>query len=159
MNIPLNIDWQQILLHLFNFVILAGGLFLLLYGPVKRFMEKRAAYYKEMDEKATATLHKAEQEAAEYQEHLKTVDEEVRQMKAEAVKRAEEVTNEEIARAKAQGEKILEDARKQAQAEQERMVSEAQGEITQMALNAVEKLMGKDSSETLDEFLNSVKEE
>ena len=135
MNIPLNIDWQQILLHLFNFVILAGGLYLLLYGPVKRFMEKRAAYYKEMDEKAKATLHKAEQEAAEYQEHLKTVDEEVRQMKAEAVKRAEEVTNEEIARAK------------------------AQGEITQMALNAVEKLMGKDSSETLDEFLNSVKEE
>lgn len=159
MNIPLNIDWQQILLHLFNFVILAGGLYLLLYGPVKRFMEKRAAYYKEMDEKAKATLYKAEQEAAEYQEHLKTVDEEVRQMKAEAVKRAEEVTNEEIARAKAQGEKILEDARKQAQAEQERMVSEAQGEITQMALNAVEKLMGKDSSETLDEFLNSVKEE
>ena len=26
MNIPLNIDWQQILLHLFNFTILAGGL-------------------------------------------------------------------------------------------------------------------------------------
>ena len=159
MNIPLNIDWQQILLHLFNFVIQAVGLYLLLYGPVKRFMEKRTAYYKEMDEQAKATLHKAEQEAAEYQEHLKTVDEEVRQMKAEAVKRAEEVTNEEIARAKEQGEKILEDARKQAQAEQERMVSEAQGEITQMALNAVEKLMGKDSSETLDEFLNSVKEE
>ena len=24
-NIPLNIDWQQILLHLLNFAILAGG--------------------------------------------------------------------------------------------------------------------------------------
>ena len=31
MNIPLNIDWQQILLHLLNFAILAGGLYLLLY--------------------------------------------------------------------------------------------------------------------------------
>ncbi len=31
MNIPLNIDWQQILLHLLNFVILAGGLYFLLY--------------------------------------------------------------------------------------------------------------------------------
>ena len=40
MNIPLNIDWQQILLHLLNFVILAGGLYLLLYQPVKAFMEK-----------------------------------------------------------------------------------------------------------------------
>ena len=25
MGIPLNVDWQQILLHLFNFIILAGG--------------------------------------------------------------------------------------------------------------------------------------
>ena len=45
MNIPLNIDWQQILLHLLNFVILAGGLYLLLYKPVKTFMEKRQQYY------------------------------------------------------------------------------------------------------------------
>ena len=40
-NIPLNIDWQQILLHFFNFSILVGGLYLLLFKPVKRFMEKR----------------------------------------------------------------------------------------------------------------------
>lgn len=39
MNIPLNIDWQQILLHFFNFSILVGGLYLLLFKPVKRFME------------------------------------------------------------------------------------------------------------------------
>ena len=49
MNIPLNIDWQQILLHLLNFVILAGGLYLLLYKPVLAFMEKRQAYYREHD--------------------------------------------------------------------------------------------------------------
>ena len=30
MGVPLNIDWQQILLHAFNLVILAGGLYLLL---------------------------------------------------------------------------------------------------------------------------------
>ena len=36
MNIPLNIDFQQILLHLLNFAILGGGLYLLLYKPVKQ---------------------------------------------------------------------------------------------------------------------------
>ena len=41
MGIPLNVDWQQILLHLFNFIILFGGLWLLLYKPVKNFMAKR----------------------------------------------------------------------------------------------------------------------
>ncbi len=37
MGIPLNIDWQQILLHIFNLLILVGGLYLLLYKPVKDF--------------------------------------------------------------------------------------------------------------------------
>ena len=36
---PLNIDFVQILLHLLNFVILAGGLTLLLFNPVKKFIE------------------------------------------------------------------------------------------------------------------------
>ena len=65
MNIPLNIDWQQILLHLLNFVILAGGLYLLLYKPVKAFMEKRQQYYQEQDAKAAKTLADAEKTAAQ----------------------------------------------------------------------------------------------
>ena len=59
MNVPLNIDWHQILMHLFNFALLAGGLYLLLYQPVKRFMEKRAAHYKEMDDAANEKLEHA----------------------------------------------------------------------------------------------------
>ncbi len=49
MNIPLNIDWQQILLHLFNFVILIAGLYILLYKPVKNFMAQREQHYKDVD--------------------------------------------------------------------------------------------------------------
>ena len=56
MEIPLNVDWQQILLHLFNFIILFGGLWLLLYKPVKNFMAKREAYYKDMDKAAAEKL-------------------------------------------------------------------------------------------------------
>ena len=41
---PLNIDFLQILLHLLNFVILAGGLTFLLYKPVVKFLESRRAY-------------------------------------------------------------------------------------------------------------------
>ena len=53
-NIPLNIDWQQILLHLFNFSILVGGLYLLLFKPVKSFMEKREKHYADMEAAAVA---------------------------------------------------------------------------------------------------------
>ena len=63
MNIPLNIDWQQILLHLMNFVILAGGLYFLLYKPVKAFMDKRAAYYQEQADQAAHARERKLQEA------------------------------------------------------------------------------------------------
>ncbi len=42
---PLNIDWTQILLHVFNFLLLFGGLTLLLYRPVNAFLEKRQEKY------------------------------------------------------------------------------------------------------------------
>ena len=53
-NIPLNIDWQQILLHFFNFSILVGGLYLLLFKPVKNFMDKREKHYADMESAAVA---------------------------------------------------------------------------------------------------------
>jgi F-type H+-transporting ATPase subunit b len=56
MNLPLNIDIQQILLHLLNFTILFGILYFLLYSPVKKFMEKREQYYKDMDAEAKGEL-------------------------------------------------------------------------------------------------------
>ena len=74
MNIPLNIDWQQILLHLLNFVILAGGLYLLLYQPVKAFMEKRQSFYREQDAQAAKLLADAKQAAAEAQRKMKDAD-------------------------------------------------------------------------------------
>ena len=40
MQIPLNIDWQQILLHWLNLAILAGGLYFLLFKPVKQFLRR-----------------------------------------------------------------------------------------------------------------------
>ena len=61
MNIPLNIDWQQILLHFFNFSILVGGLYLLLFKPVKDFMAKREQHYQAIDDDAAAKQREAEE--------------------------------------------------------------------------------------------------
>ena len=52
MNLPLNINLQQIFLHMLNFVILTGGLYFILYNPVKKFMDQRTAHYAEMDKAA-----------------------------------------------------------------------------------------------------------
>ena len=84
MNIPLNIDWQQILLHVLNFVILFGGLYFLLYKPVKNFMAKREAHYAEMAQKAQSELDSAEKIKADYQEQLKSVEGEISAKRTEA---------------------------------------------------------------------------
>jgi len=65
MNIPLNIDWQQILLHFFNFSILVGGLYLLLFKPVKSFMAKREKHYADMESAAVAREKDTEELKAE----------------------------------------------------------------------------------------------
>ena len=88
MNIPLNIDWQQILLHLMNFVILAGGLYFLLYKPVKAFMDKRAAYYQERADQAAQTTQAAQQLKADYEARLSAADDEIREEKKQAQKDA-----------------------------------------------------------------------
>ena len=89
MSLPLNIDLQQILLHMLNFVILVGGLYFILYSPVKKFMDQRAARYAEMDKAAADKLSEAEKLAASHQAQLDKLDEELRERRAESQKIAQ----------------------------------------------------------------------
>ena len=75
---PLNIDWQQILLHWMNLAILTGGLYVLLYKPVKEFIAKREEHYRQMEGEAADKLAQAEQVRAEYQAKLDGAGEEIR---------------------------------------------------------------------------------
>jgi len=74
---PLNINWQQILLHLFNFAVLFGILYFLLYKPVKQFMDERIKYYENLDKEANENLAQAEKTKAEYDALLANADIEI----------------------------------------------------------------------------------
>ena len=89
-GLPLNIDPQQILLHLFNFTILFGALYILLYKPVRDFMAKRTSYYADMDSKAEDALHEAEESKAAYEAKVQSFDEEVRAERAKMNKEVAE---------------------------------------------------------------------
>ncbi len=153
MNLPLNIDLQQILLHLFNFIILAGGLYLLLYKPVKSFMDQRTAYYENLDREAKAKLAEAEALNANYQQQLKDVDREIAQNRAKAIKELHEQCDSELHAAKQQAAKLISNAQAEAEQERERILSDAQKEIAGMAITATKKLLYRSVSETYDQFL------
>ena len=132
MNIPLNIDWQQILLHLLNFSILAGGLYFLLYRPVKDFMAKREAYYAGQAAQAEKTAREAEELRREYEDKLAQAEKEIARER-EAARTA---------------------AQTQARRSCDEMKRQAGREIKALAEEAAEKLVFASDGEAFDRFLD-----
>lgn len=157
MNLPLNIDWQQILLHLFNFVILFAILYFLLYKPVKDFMEKRTEYYKKLEDDTKSNLEIAEKTKNDYAQKLAKVEAEISEKKEAARKEIEEASAIKIKQAQQQAEQILCEARQNSDREHTKMIREAQNEISDMVVSATERIVLQAStSESFDQFLTAV---
>lgn len=154
MSIPLNIDWQQILLHLFNFAILAGGLYLLLYRPVKNFMEQRQNHYEGMHQQAQQDREQAEKLKAEYEDKMSQVEAAITQRKTEAEQELSQLRSQRVAEAKQEAEAILAKARESAKREQEELVSSVSKELVDMAVTAAEKIALGADGDPYEQFLN-----
>ena len=155
---PLNIDWQQILLHLFNFVVLFAILYFLLYKPVKQFMDKRTAHYRDMDDEAQKNLSDAQETKKAYQEKLNAAEDEIAAIKKKERAELEEAVAARMKRAEDEAAKLMADARKNIEHERSKMLHEAQNEITDMVASAAEKLVAQSTtSEAFDQFLDAAK--
>lgn len=155
MNVPLNIDWQQILLHLLNFVVLFAILYFLLYAPVKKFMDKRTEYYKNLDDEAKKNLQDAENSKKLYAEKLGAADDEIEQKKREADKALSEKEKESLLAAKREADEIISDARKTAENDRKKMLENAQNEIADMVTSATEKIVQASTSDSYEQFLTA----
>lgn len=157
--VPLNIDWQQILLHLLNFVILFAGLYLLLYKPVKAFMKKRKAHYEEMEQSASEKNAAAERAKAEYEGKLASVDREIEEKRAAAKKELDGYEQMRKNAAEEEAEGILREAKKKAAEERRHALRSARREISALVSNATEKLVLKETAhEAYDQFLAAVEQ-
>jgi len=152
---PLGIDFMQIFLHLFNVVVLFGGLYILLYAPVKKFMLKREEHYKEMDEQAKAQLESADKLKEEYESKLQNVQDEITAQKKKASADLEDVRARSSRDAKREASRIIEEARKDAEKIRGSVVDDARREISKMIGEVAEKLLveGTESS-VYDAFLD-----
>ena len=150
---PLNINLQQILLHWMNLAILTGGLYFLLFKPVKQFMEKREAHYREMEEQAADKLAQAERIKADYQARLDHADEEIRQERAHAQQAAQQAAQEQLAQAEGQAERIVAKAKAEAEQSRERALRESQKEMRELAAQAAKKLATQPGADIFDQFL------
>ena len=150
---PLNIDWQQILLHLFNFIILAAGLTFLLFKPVKKFMSARAEKYKKAADDYTRTVDETEVLEKERQVKISMLDSELAEREKQAAAMAENTKNRIISNAEAEADKIIVNGRRQAEMERNHYMAEAGDEMITLILHSTEKLLAMESNARTDSAL------
>ena len=155
MKLPLNIDFQQVFLHMFNFVILIGGLYILLYKPVKDFMDKRLEYYKNLDKENSDKLAEANLLKQQYTEKLKLADEEITEKKTQAARESSIRSKEELDKTRKEAQKIVNEAQDQANREREKILAQARNEIADMAAQVTQKILMESAPAAFDEFLDS----
>lgn len=153
-GLPLNIDIQQILLHAVNLVILIGGLYIILYKPVKDFMDKRVQHYKDIDEQADKLIAESLEKKQMYEDKLSNADDEIAKLKNDAAAKSREAAAKELADAKAEAEKIRSNARTLAENEKEKILLDAKKEIADLAAQAAAKII--DGEDEYTSFLNVV---
>ena len=154
MTLPLNIDWQQILLHALNLVLLTGGLYILVFKPVKHFMDQRTQAYQDMQKDAAEKQAQAEQMRSDYELRLQQADSEIQQRRQSALDQAEQEASALLDSARSQASKLLSEARENAAREEQQIVKSAQDEITRLSVEATHKLMDCPLSQVYDQFLD-----
>ncbi len=153
---PLNIDWQQILLHFFNFVLLFGILYLLLYKPVHDFMEKRMAEYEDDERKTKENLDESEKLRQEYSQKLADFEVEKAKMRAEVGALAQEQSRQIVEAANEKADAILAAASERAEKEHDRRIAMAESEIADLVAGAAEKIvMGQSDEDGFDSFFQN----
>ena len=147
---PLNIDWQQILLHAFNFIILAVGLTYLLFKPVRKFMHDRQEKYRAIAEEHAKKKAELVELDEEKNSKIASMDSELEKHRKEYLADTESRNRRMIAEAQTQAQNILTEGRRKAEEEKAAYFSGAEREIADMVISSAEKLLAVNSSPESD---------
>ena len=155
---PLNIDFTQVLLHMLNFVILAGALGFLLFKPITKFMADRQKHFEDLAQKNEEAAKANADMKAEYEQKLEEAKAEIADMHRNAEKEAAETAKEYIDSAHQKANAIIAAAETEAEKRKESILDSAQTEISELVLSATQKLLSdtvtpERNSALYDEFI------
>lgn len=161
---PLNIDFVQILLHILNFVILAGGLTLLLYKPISKFLNERREYFEQLEADNAQAAQENQKLKEEYEKKLADANTEIAQLRQDAERDAADAAKAYLESAKQKADNMLSAAETDAEARKHQILESAQTEIGELVLEATQKLVANsgDAERTralYDEFIEVAQNE
>ncbi len=144
-----------------NFAVLAIALFFLLKKPLSQALNARIQGIKEQLEELESQKKAAEDELAEYNEKLATLEGEAETIVAEYVRQGEEAKARILAEAEKTAGKLEEQAKKNIEAEFRQAKADIQAEMIDKALLKAEeiiksKISDDDQVSLVDEYLDKV---
>lgn len=156
---PLNVNWQQILLHAFNFLILTFGLYWFLYAPIRKFIEEREKFYRNRETETEQKLNDAQVLLDEHKAQLDGLQQEMQAYSDKVRKETNEKVQERIENARKQEMQILQEAHNTALRQKQLMMEEAKQEMREFALEAAKRITTGDQEDMYDDFLEHVDNE
>ncbi|MBQ2307497.1 MAG: ATP synthase F0 subunit B, partial [Clostridia bacterium] len=138
---PLNIDIVQVLLHMLNFVILAGGLTLILFNPVRKFINERQKRFEEQETENRKNAEEYKRLKEEYEAKLVAFEEETAAARVQAERDAADIAKKYIDSSRAEAAAIISKAEQDAEKRKEQILDSAQTEIGELVIGAAQKLL------------------
>ena len=153
----LGIDFQEIILHIINVVVLFIVLRIFLYKPVSRFMKRRSDGIAQQIDDAAKKQAEAEQLRARYDEMIKNAQGLAGELIAKSKETADEQARQIIEEAEKNAGLILEKSKSDIAYLQAQAKENMRDEITQMAIDIAERVLrreitAEDNMETINRF-------
>ena len=140
----LGLEWQSVVLHLFNLVVLAVGLYLLLFKPVKRKIKERQAKVKKI-EKENAELNEEVKKMKESTEAvLSDAKKEAAVIHENAVKAANQKADDIVSSARREAKSLIERTEQEMEEEHRKLQSDIEKQIADVSVAVAEKVLGRE---------------
>lgn len=140
----LEFDFWTILFSLINILVLFLFLKKFLFGRVNAMLDERARLVQEEMDKAKEEAQQAEKLRLDYENAMSDAKDEARRIIIDAQKNANAQSAAITQQAQEEAGRIVESARQELALERERSVASAQNEIVSLAMEAAEKVLGRE---------------
>ena len=154
--------WWELAFKIFNFAVLATGLYIFVKKPLGAFLKKRQESIKQAIEEAESAKKEGEQLFHEYEARLKKLDQEIEGIRQTLIKEGERERERIITEAQQMAEKIKKQATLSAQQELKMVKLRLQEEMAAMTVQLAEDLLKKhlkpkDHERLVDDYIERVR--
>ncbi|MDR1465000.1 MAG: F0F1 ATP synthase subunit B [Oscillospiraceae bacterium] len=135
---------ENILLHVVNMIILYLLVWLIVYRPVRRFMQERSARIQASLDEAAQAHTQAEQLRSEYEQRISAAENTARERALEITSAANQSAKAMEDSAKQESVLLLQKARAAAEGEHNRALEHLQDEMVELSINIAEQILRRE---------------